>query len=193
MSDDPHRAQSIVERLENLEAQNHRLKRMGLLALAVVGALALMGQATPQGQTVETREFVLKDSSGTTRAELLMVAGGPALKLYDSKHVARVTLAIYQDMPSLALCDPSGVVRLGLTDRPQDGPSLWLSGADGRPQAQLDAIGEHPRLYLQDKSGLAASIGDDTLQNLRTGGTENTSAASIALFGPGRKVIWRAP
>ncbi len=185
--------QTILERLEKLERQNQRLKRSGLAASLLLGVVLLMGQATRKSRTVEAERFNLLDSTGKTRAELLMLTDGPALKLYDSNQVARVVLSIYQDMPNLGLYDRSGIVRLGLTDRPQDGPSLWLGDATGRPRAQLDAIGEHPRLYLQDKKGLAASIGDDTVQNLQTGEMENTSAASVVLFGSGRKVIWRAP
>jgi hypothetical protein len=187
--------QAVLEQLDKLEMQNRRLKwsQASLAALVLIGAVFLMGQSTSRSRTIEAERFNLLDSEGRTRAELLMVADGPALKLYDAQRSLRVALSIYQNTPSFGLYDPTGVARIGLTNRLEDGPSLWLGSASGQPQAQLDAIGERPRLYLEDKSGMAASFGDDTVRDFRTGEAESTSAASIVLFGPGRKAIWRAP
>jgi hypothetical protein len=193
MTPDTADTRAILERLERLEKQNRRLKRSGLAALILVSAVLLMGQATHRSRVVAAERFNLLDSTGKTRAELLMLGDGPALKLYDAQRKVRAALSIYQSTPFLGLYDPSGMARIGLTNTAEEGPSLWLADATGRPRAQLDAIGGHPRLYLQDKKGLAASVGDDTLQNPQTGRTENTSAASVLLFGSGRKIIWRAP
>ena len=52
--------QNVLERLEKLGKQNRRLKRAGLLALTAVGALLLMGQATPKSRPSKRRSSYLK-------------------------------------------------------------------------------------------------------------------------------------
>ena len=53
---------AVMNRLERLEKQNRRMKQIGALALVLIGAVLLMGQATPT-KTVEANEFILRDTS----------------------------------------------------------------------------------------------------------------------------------
>ncbi len=59
--------QAILERLDRLEKQNRRLKRLGVTSLLIVAALALTGQARPKARTVEAERFVLRDGQGRAR------------------------------------------------------------------------------------------------------------------------------
>ena len=74
---------SISERLEKVERENRVLKRFAMLALSLIAAVLVMGQAGPQ-RTVEAEKFVLKDSAGRMRAEITLdQSGTPALVFYD--------------------------------------------------------------------------------------------------------------
>ena len=127
--------QAVLGRLEKLERQNRRLRRLGFAPLLLIGGVLLVAQCAPSSRTVQAQRFDLLDSAGRTRAELSMLADGPALKLYDSQQNARAILSVYQNTPNLGLYDPTGVARIGLTNNLQDGPSLWLGDASGQPQA----------------------------------------------------------
>ncbi len=62
----------MEERLNRLERENRRLKTVGVLALAVMAAVVLMGQATGSKvpKVIEAEKFVVKDANGAVRAIL---------------------------------------------------------------------------------------------------------------------------
>jgi len=67
MSEHAPELSTIVYRLERaVEKENRMLKRVGLGALVLAGAMLLMGQAR-SSRTVEAERFVLKDASGRVR------------------------------------------------------------------------------------------------------------------------------
>lgn len=59
--------QALAQRLERLEKQNPRLKRVGIIALLALASFVLMGQAATK-RRVEANEFILKDSDGRVKA-----------------------------------------------------------------------------------------------------------------------------
>ncbi len=63
---------TLEQRLDRLERENRCLKRAGALALAVIAAVVLMGQATGAKvpKVIEAERFVVRDASGNTRAVL---------------------------------------------------------------------------------------------------------------------------
>ena len=61
---------AVVERLETVERQNRRMKRVGLIAIGLVGAVFVMGQAEPKSRVVEAEQFIVRDSRGQKRALL---------------------------------------------------------------------------------------------------------------------------
>ena len=64
--------ETLARRLDRVERENRWLKRWGALALAVMAAVVLMGQATGSkvAKVVEAERFVVRDASGNTRAVL---------------------------------------------------------------------------------------------------------------------------
>ena len=64
----------MEERLNLLERENRCLKRAGIVALVVIAAVVLMGQAMPKkvvADVVEAKKFVLRDLEGGYTAGLL--------------------------------------------------------------------------------------------------------------------------
>ena len=56
---------TIEQRLERLERQNRWMKRGGAVAVALVAAVFLMGQAKPKElPDLEVRSLTLKDNAG---------------------------------------------------------------------------------------------------------------------------------
>ena len=107
--------QDITARLEKLEQENRRLKRVGGALLGAIGVVALCGAAAPAFcKTVWAERLVLRDSSGRDR--LMMDA-------YSS------------DTPSITMRDKSGesVVRLSW----KDGVLMDLLDAKGKSSATV--------------------------------------------------------
>ena len=96
---------AVVARLEKVERQNRRLKRVGVVVLALAVAGMVMGQAMPRARIVEAEEFVLRDAAGNVRAELVAFKDGPALTLLDENGKSRATLAVDKPGPRLSLHD----------------------------------------------------------------------------------------
>lgn len=154
---------AFVQRLERLERENRRLKRAGVVVLAAITALGLMGQATPSRVTkvIAAEHFILRDSQGRNRGGLLMVDGRPTLHLADDTGRARAELIVLSNnTPALRFydygvggdTDPKflawmGVSRYGST-------TLALTGREDQSQAQMSAPNRGaPRLSFIDRAG----------------------------------------
>ncbi len=99
--------ETLARRLDQLERQNCLMKRAGALALAVIAAVGLMGQATggKVAKVVEAEKFVVKDRDGKIRAELGLSGGVfaegrmilkpdvPHLSFYDEHSKPHIRLA----------------------------------------------------------------------------------------------------
>ncbi|MGH8856752.1 MAG: hypothetical protein ACREXG_01785 [Polaromonas sp.] len=57
----------LLQRVDRLERENQRWKRIAVLSIIVLGAAAVMGQALRGPTALEAQKFVLKDSSGRVR------------------------------------------------------------------------------------------------------------------------------
>jgi len=101
-----------------LEGQNRTLKRGGILVLAAVSCLALMGQSPGEKvwDELRARRLVIVDEAGTTRAVLDGVADGAAsLVLHDHKGNERVILRAYEVGVGLFFRDDHGGVWASLS------------------------------------------------------------------------------
>jgi hypothetical protein len=73
MTSDAPDLQHILERLEVVERQNRRLKRIGLVAFGLAAGVVLTGQAQPEkppekkSTVVEAEQFIVRDANGQTR------------------------------------------------------------------------------------------------------------------------------
>ncbi len=194
--------QAVVDRLERVERENCRLKRIGLVLLLIPTALLVMGQAR-QPRTVEAEQFVLRDPQARQRATLEMWAGSAALRLFDNDGRMRAMLGVTSKGDAgLSLFDAAGnntanLASLGVSS------SLALSTGAEKRLPMMDAIRqpgitlhtgrEGVGLELGDSTGYSAALGSTQLLTPNSGETHQTSAASLVLFGKDKKVIWSAP
>jgi hypothetical protein len=61
----------LLSRLERVEKENRRVKRITITGLLVLSSAFFMGQARPS-RTIEAEKFVVKDSNGKVRGEFGM-------------------------------------------------------------------------------------------------------------------------
>jgi len=170
------------ERLEKLEEDLIRSKRHNRLllmaAVSIVSAVFLLGASGDViHDVIRTKELLLVDVNGNTRAMLNLADGQPGLSLFDETGKERAALALLRSgQPMLSLYDRANVLRavLDLDDSGQPGLSLndenskyrvWLSLGLGQPglilfdenqkggvTLYLDKSGR-PDLWLSDENG----------------------------------------
>ena len=136
--------QTVVERLEKVEAQNRRLKWAGVLVVVVVCAVVLMGQASPKKRVVEAERFILRDAGGNMRAWLGVDAKNwVGLSLFDKDEKPRVGLTVYADgSADLKLRDAEGTLRAGLEASADGKTNLVLYDVEERGRVGLFVLGD---------------------------------------------------
>ena len=165
----------LVQRLERLERDNRRLKRLGAAALTMAAALGAIYATRPAPEKVTAREFDLVDSSGALRAQVGTTRdGGSQIILSAGSKAGYVRIA---NVPSVG----AGVEFSG------PGNKGWMDLVVG-PDAE-------PNIELNDPHGFKMDLGSTRTVAPTTGQTQQTSAASIVMFGNDEKhkVIWKAP
>ncbi len=94
---------NVVQRMDRLERENHRMKLAGVLVLLSMTAVTVMGQAkaTKVAKVIEAERFVLRDENGKARGSLQVVAGVAGLILRDEKGTVSSTLVAAKDYAGL--------------------------------------------------------------------------------------------
>ncbi|MFZ0758691.1 MAG: hypothetical protein WAM69_01975 [Candidatus Sulfotelmatobacter sp.] len=191
------------QRILKLENESRRLKQTGVVALLLVGAFLLTGQASPK-KVVEADEFILKDAGGNVRARLRM--GGdffqvPELELVDEKGTVRMRLRGGYDrvggaanFSGVSVFDEHGKER-GLFDADENGAALAFINVNGTDDGLVRAEGimVSGPVTVTDDQGFQGTLGTTDLVTSRTGEKHRTSAASLVFFDKQKNVIWKAP
>ncbi len=113
--------ETLARRLDRVERENGRLKRSGVVALAVIAVVMLMGQAASKlappgkpGKIVGAEQFIVHDARGGVRAVLGTLPDGTVrLVLYDRGNPGetRIILSAGPDRsPALSFSDKAGKV-----------------------------------------------------------------------------------
>jgi hypothetical protein len=132
---------SLSARLDRLERENRRWKRVAFGSWVAVAALFLLGQGPPRpgvpGRVVEADRFILRDARGRTGATLGWEADGTSrLALYDPAGRPRAMMAVGAGgAPGLTLLDTDGTtVRATLVVGPDGAPGFALFDPAGKPR-----------------------------------------------------------
>ena len=134
------------ERLDAIERELGRTKRVNRVLLAMVGIIVV---ASITGPTVTGQEgaavvracaFVVEGEDGAARAILGLDRYGLALTLTDARNKPRALISLVVDgTPSLVLSDEQGRtgLRLGMKS---DGSSLSISDPNGTPRVTVSLL-----------------------------------------------------
>lgn len=199
-------------RLEKLERDNRMLKYLGLAALVIVAVLGAIAATRPFPTVIKANAFEVTNSMGRVRVSL----SPDALRFFDEKAVPRAAFGIHSGEPLLLLEGKAGTVGLDTFSR-FGTPGIWLLDRNGKLRAAMQLVGKGavislhdvdgkghvtldefpsgPLISLADAQGFGMDLGSTSIGTPATGASENTSAASIVMFGNDKKhhVIWRAP
>jgi hypothetical protein len=153
-------AESLVARVERLEHENRRLKRIALAAAVLASAGLVLAPSAPKKEppkVLKAREVQVVDDQGVARISMKIEANGdPALSITGTQG-SGVRLALAQDRPVLSLSDENRVratLEIG-----KDEAALDLDDAEGRRTARLEA-GNSAGLVVGDakSAGAEASL-----------------------------------
>jgi hypothetical protein len=137
-------ADPVMARLDRLERESRRWRRVALGSWLAIAALLLLGQSQPQaprpaspGRLVEAERFVLRDARGRTGATLGWEADStPRLVLHDPAGQPRTLLTVGAGGASgLSLLEADGkTVRAALIVGPDGAPGFALFDPAGKPR-----------------------------------------------------------
>ena len=176
----------LTERLERLEADNNRLKRLAIIAMVGIAAVLLMGQGR-SSKVIEAEKFVLRDASGRIMADLATRGGSAFLTIYGENAKVRTLLG-------------PGVLSIHDTEENLRNTILLLGSLvhydmQGKPRVQLNLTPDgSARFELRDKNGnTRAILGYAELEKVRAGTVEQRPESSLVLFDRDGTVHWKAP
>lgn len=186
----------LTARLEKLERDNRRLRAFAVAALVLAAALSTIYATAPVPEKITAHEFDVVDGSGKARMKLRTIDGSPHTSLYDAQGKVRAAMGMTSDgSPSIVLLDAQGNLRAAMGVAPDGTPSIGLSDAQGYPRVGMVLTPGGPGIWLSDPQGFSMDLGNTGIIRERTGETQQTSPASITMFGNDEKhrVLWKAP
>ena len=157
----------LIGRLSRLELQqakilrsNNHLRLMTCALMLLCGALVTMAQTSSAvPETLEARQFLLRDSAGKLRGAMGVTADGAVgLNLEDSTGRTRVTLDLAANgTPGLDFFDKDGKLRATMALGAAGEPGLGLYAADGHLGTSLDVpAAQTPGLAFYHDNGKPA-------------------------------------
>lgn len=148
---------AVIQRLDNLEQQNHRLTRqnrwlkcggIGIACLLASGLLMAADDAS-KPKVLEADQLVLRDARGKPRILLGSNKDGAGLLVYDAAGKRRVGFVVDANGAVLRLRDPDGKVRSGISVE-KGGIGMVRYDNQDKPQAGPNAILELSTVLLKD-------------------------------------------
>ncbi len=129
--------ETLARRLDRVERENRRLKQVGVMALAVIAAVVLMGQVSPS-KLVEAEMIFLQDAKGKPRGALGVNDDGTVfLRFADKDGRSRAEVGVLADgTANLVFRDKTNIARVGLTHW-RDGKTTFLITDKDQPRFGL--------------------------------------------------------
>ena len=205
----------LVERLEKLERDNRRLKRFGAAAMVLVAALGLVAATRPVPSVLKAHELEILDNAGRVRIRLGVGPRkeGADVTLFDAAGKRREDLGADDAGAAwIHFLDSQGHAAMLLVHIPARLSTFLGLGSEGQseitlarpatkagpPSPGIDIAvrgASEPSVALFGPQGFRMVLGSAQTRTVTTGATQQTSAASIVMFGNDKKhhVIWKAP
>ena len=126
----------VTRRLERLESENRRIKRLGAAAFFGAVALLIMGQSKSDhiSKVVDAERFVVRDASGAVRAVLgVNPNGNMGLEVRDKNGKAGVALGMGTNgNPALRLDGKQGKTGIALGVRSDNSSAMEFYDTEGK-------------------------------------------------------------
>jgi hypothetical protein len=126
----------MMERLEHLEKENRRIKRIGAAILFGAVASLVMGQSKPDNiaKVIDAERFVVRDASGAVRAVLgVNPDGNMGLEVRDKNGKAGVALGMGANgNPALRLDGKEGKTGIALGVRSDNSSAMEFYNNEGK-------------------------------------------------------------
>ncbi len=147
----------LADRVARLERTTRRLAT-ALAVLMSVGLVIFLARAGEgEVESIEAREFIVKDAHGRKRAVLGCLLFQPSLSLMDSQGNKRASLSVQAGEPSLRLVGDPGNGDMIMTVSKEKGTGIVLRGPDGR---EIDVVsGPDSRCTLMIKNNEGRLVG----------------------------------
>lgn len=137
----------IDARLEKLERENRRMKKVGIVGIVFASVLFFSGQAKTN-KVVEANEFRLLDASGKERATLHVFRGQPELFIRSLNGESDVLLGTDTSGPYLIMGPVTGKATVTLNPN-----NLSLEGPVGKLRLALNHEAGGPNMTIEDNEG----------------------------------------
>jgi hypothetical protein len=211
----------LTRRLENLERDNRRLRRVAVAGIALAAALGVIYAASCSSarnamsgaQKMTAREFDVVDDAGKVRVNIAMNCPSaancrPEIRLFDQDgnpltSVGAGTLTVSGKKEAASLQGD----RLQFSVGPQGSPPRvtaelgsgtgggGLLSMVGKEAGYVRVNANSPGIEIQDSQGYTMNLGAVDLTAVNSGQTSRTTADSIVMFGNDNRhhLIWRVP
>lgn len=196
----------LIERLGRLEQDNRRLKRGGMVGLALAVAIAAVAARSvippnthptpPIPNVIEAHEFEIVDATGKLRGRMSAYTPHRAgIQFYDALGKTRAEMSISSGKPLIALSDTRGNSLAFMTISSSGRAYIAVGPTSGGVDMEASASGQ-PLIQLYDARGVGIKM-EVRNASAAPSAMQRVSAPSIVIFGneneKERRVIWRAP
>ncbi len=206
----------LAQRLESLERDHRRLKRLAAVGLALIVTAGVVytvscssarkaADAVPGSQKIKVREFDVVDRAGKVRVQIAVHCPTaadcqPEIQMFDQNgkpltSVSAGKLTISGEEGEASLLGDHLQFRFASKGRTPHVTAELGSGSGGGGLLSLSGKGTNsvrvdsnsPRVEIQDSQGYVMDLGSVDLTTVGTGQTSPTTADSIAMFGNDKK------
>jgi hypothetical protein len=144
----------LNERLERLEKDNRRLKRVGMVAVLIAAGLGAIAATRPTPERITAHEVDIVGSRGNTRIILSASSNSPSIALVDAQGKPRAAVIVSTDgMASISITDAQGHPSVLMGEG-----SLTLSDAQGHPGVGMDVEADGSALVTVGPPGTGAAM-----------------------------------
>jgi len=206
----------LAHRLENLERDHRRLKRVATAVIALVAAFGViyaascssirkMAEAKLSAQKITAREFDVVDGAGKVRVKIAMdclpaTNCWPEIRLFDQDGtpmtaIGAGTLSVSREKEAAILLGdrlqfsvaPKGVPPRVTAELGSGTGDGGLLSLVGQGQSYVRVNANSPNVEIQDSQGYTMNLGVADLTMVTSGQSSQTTADSIVMFGNDNK------
>ncbi len=212
----------FARRLESLERDNRRLKRIAFGCIALAAAFGVIyaascsrnaADARSSAQKITAREFDVVDNAGKMRVQMAVdclpaTNCWPEIKMFDQDghpltSIGAGTLTVSGGKGAASLLGdhlqfslgPKGSAPRVTAELGSGTGGGGLLSLTGNRASYVLVNANSPGIEMQDTQGYTMNLGSVNLTALVSGQASQTTADSIVMFGNDNKhhLIWRAP